>query len=79
MTPGEQSGDVIFNLYVYDLLYIAVSQVTRSLRMPGLHHTNIISIKTVKICYNKTFSLTFNNNLRISKSVLFLRSFIQNV
>ena len=63
MTSDEQSSDVNLNLYVYNYnVRIALSQLTRTLRTPGFHHTNIISSKTKVI--NKTFKtiLILNSN-----------------
>ena len=73
MTPGEQSNDVIFIISQHTL-YIAVSH-----SVPKLYDRQefIISSHQSKLLQN--IFLLFNNNLRISKTVLFLRWFILNV
>ena len=74
----EKSSDVIFNLYVYNLFpHIHCSSFIVN---PNFHHTNIISIKKVKICFNKT--LHFNSIIISEYQTLFkllLRWFILNI
>ena len=59
------------NIICFPTYKVVVSQFTRTVRTPGFHHTNIILIKTVKICLTKYFHFHSISCQNIIKCVVF--------